>query len=248
MTHIETESQTPKTKTHGLSIASMVLGILSFVVAGVFSSLPGLILGIISLRKIKKSAGLLVGRGFAITGIVTSSLNLLLYILLIGALLSTFFTSGLHEANPKTILENGRLANLPVSATNVEANEWSALFTGMEYLMFKATPEDIEKFIAGSESIKDIEPEFFTAEHQNLPHQDLLNVDPNLITDEEAAECLKHKYFIPHGGKPEWYNPTIKKNGRIYKIPGDPEMKGHNWGEVIINDETNTVYIWVCWS
>ncbi len=79
--HIETELQMPKAKTHGLSIASMVLGILSFVCTGFLTSIPGLITGIISLRKIKKSDGLLAGRGLAITGIVTSAVNLLFYIM-----------------------------------------------------------------------------------------------------------------------------------------------------------------------
>ena len=48
---------------------------------------------------------------------------------------------------------------------------------------------------------------------------------------------------------PDWYDVTIRGNGRKYRIPGDPKHNGHHyWGSVIINDDTHTVYVKVVWS
>jgi prepilin-type processing-associated H-X9-DG protein len=62
--------------TSGMAVTSMVLGILGFCTA--ITGLIGLPLGIISLIKIKGSGGRLRGDGFAIAGIVTSGLSLLM--------------------------------------------------------------------------------------------------------------------------------------------------------------------------
>ena len=63
-------------KTSGMAVTSMVLGILGF--CTMITSLIGLPLGIISLIKIKGSGGRLQGQGFAIAGICTSGLSLLM--------------------------------------------------------------------------------------------------------------------------------------------------------------------------
>lgn len=71
-------------KPKGLAIASMVLGILGFisgwvVVGGVFA-LVAIVLGIVALLKTKTGGG---GKGFAITGIVTGTIGLLVSILML---------------------------------------------------------------------------------------------------------------------------------------------------------------------
>jgi len=53
----------------------------------------------------------------------------------------------------KHILCDGRLADLPPSATDVKVHSWEGFFTGGHYLMFRASPEDIEKFLATSRSL-----------------------------------------------------------------------------------------------
>ena len=117
--NIDTKLSTPKAKIHKLSIASMILGILSFVGLGFLTSIPGLITGIISFIKIKKNTGLLAGRWCAITGIITSAVNLFFYIivaiLLLISIFISIFSSGLIERNPEGILINGRLSILPES-------------------------------------------------------------------------------------------------------------------------------------
>jgi hypothetical protein len=63
-----------ETKTSGLAIASLVLGILGM--CGI-TALLGLILGIVSLVKINRSGGRLSGQGLAIAGICVSGFMLL---------------------------------------------------------------------------------------------------------------------------------------------------------------------------
>ncbi len=65
-------------KTSGMAIASIILGIASLAVCSVFSGIPAVILGAVSLGAIGRSRGRLTGRGLAITGIVTGALSALL--------------------------------------------------------------------------------------------------------------------------------------------------------------------------
>lgn len=73
-------------RTSGLAISSLVLGLLSFCLLA-FTSIPGLICGIMGLRRIARSeaGGLgprLTGRGLAITGIVLSTITTLASVVL----------------------------------------------------------------------------------------------------------------------------------------------------------------------
>lgn len=229
-----------KPKTSGLAIASLALGILGFCIFGL-PAIIGLVLGIVALHQMKKSKGMLKGQGFAIAGIVISA-----FVLVVILVIMLFFLCLRESPAERTerILRAGRLADLPESATYIKAEGWSAMFTGEDYLMFRAAPEDIEKFIAKSPSLKGATPEIFDSEHMHLPYQK----EEEYYTDEELENSYKQKYFFPSHMDPKWYDLTIKVKGRQYEIPGDPNKKGHNWGSVLINDETNTVYIYVIWS
>lgn len=56
-------------RTDGLAVASLVCGLAGFVACGI-PSVVGLVLGLVSLRRIGRSGGRLAGRGMAITGVV----------------------------------------------------------------------------------------------------------------------------------------------------------------------------------
>jgi len=84
-----TPAPAPK-KTSGLAIASLVLGIVGPCTVGL-GSIMGIILGIVGLVKIGKSAGAKGGRGLAIAGIVVSAAGLLVLPLLAGILLPAVF-------------------------------------------------------------------------------------------------------------------------------------------------------------
>jgi len=62
-------------KTSGLAIASLVCGILSLYLG--LPALLGIIFGIIALRQINGSAGVITGKGLAIGGLVTSALAII---------------------------------------------------------------------------------------------------------------------------------------------------------------------------
>lgn len=82
-------------KTSGLSIASMVLGIVSIVTwCAWFVSIPCSILALIfGILKVKKP-----GKGMAITGIVTGSVALAIWVLLFLGAFMTGFMEGFSEA------------------------------------------------------------------------------------------------------------------------------------------------------
>ena len=77
------------TRTSGMAITSMILGISGFSMFGVFGItwIIGLVFGILALGKIGKSGGAVRGRGFAITGIITSAVGLALVLTIIGVFL-----------------------------------------------------------------------------------------------------------------------------------------------------------------
>lgn len=73
--------------TSGLAIASLVCSLIPF---ALITQIAGLTLGIIALAKIRKSQGTLGGKGFAIAGVIISSLA----ILFIGGILAFIGLSG----------------------------------------------------------------------------------------------------------------------------------------------------------
>ena len=78
--------QTGTTKNCGLATTSLILGILSFCLS-IITAIPGLITGIMGLRQISETASAggvrLTGKGKAITGIILSSINLFLFLILL---------------------------------------------------------------------------------------------------------------------------------------------------------------------
>ena len=71
-------SQVAVPRTAGIAIASLVLGILSVTCLSILAGIPALILGIVALNKVGKSAGTLTGKGFGIAGIVMGGVSFLL--------------------------------------------------------------------------------------------------------------------------------------------------------------------------
>ena len=238
MSETGNDSESKKSRISYIAILSLVLSILGFCTNGL-TSILSLLLGTIALIRIRKSARATRGKNFAIAGIVISTV--ILFFVCWNSLPATKAKKTLLKA--QNTLANGRLANLPESTTDLKASGWGLLFTGEDYIRFAAMPEDIDKFIAESASIREVTPEILDPNHMYLPHTD--EAEQKMRMDFE--NYIKHEYYN-ESSNPPWYKPTIKKRGRIYKIPGDPEKGGHNWGSVIVNDETNTVYIWVIWS
>ena len=79
LTSISTVAPSPDARTSGLAITSLVLGILSFFTF-LLTAIPAIILGIISIFKVEKSAGQLKGKGLAIAGIAVPGASLFLMV------------------------------------------------------------------------------------------------------------------------------------------------------------------------
>jgi len=81
--------------TCGMAVLSMVFGIISFFCFSIFASIPAIILGFISLSKIKKQN--LSGTGYAITGIVTGIIETLFTIFIAIIIIVPLFFNDLPE-------------------------------------------------------------------------------------------------------------------------------------------------------
>jgi hypothetical protein len=83
-------------KTNPLAIASLVLGVASFLVLGPLGSIPGVILGHIGRKQIRDSNGAQTGGGFAIAGLVLGYLNIVIIltaVLFVGSFITGVFNS-----------------------------------------------------------------------------------------------------------------------------------------------------------
>ena len=129
--------------------------------------------------------------------------------------------------------------------------------------MFQATAEDIEKFVADSEGISDREPEVFDSDNMYLPRK----YRSDFKDKTEWKEYSRHEQFYRGRSWPDWFDPTIRLKGRKYDFPASKDyrledwyeltaepqsrksdisaLKKLRWSTVVINDETNTVYIQV---
>jgi prepilin-type processing-associated H-X9-DG protein len=81
----------PVSHRSGLAIASLVLGIASFVLClSVITGIPALVCGIVALVRIQRSGGQVRGMGLAIAGTVLGGISLLILPIMLGLLLPAF--------------------------------------------------------------------------------------------------------------------------------------------------------------
>ena len=74
-----------ETRTSGAAVASMILGILGFIILPIVGAIAAIITGHIGLGTIKKGAGTVKGRGMAIAGLIMGYLQIVLVALAIVA-------------------------------------------------------------------------------------------------------------------------------------------------------------------
>src|SRR5215813_5896468 len=90
ISYASTVSTTLKTRT-GMAVTSLVIGVISILTLGLFlvGALVGLILGLVALRRTQREPARYGGAGYAIAGITTSAVSLVL--MFASALLITFY-------------------------------------------------------------------------------------------------------------------------------------------------------------
>jgi hypothetical protein len=94
-----------------MAVASLVCGVVSPCTGGL-TAIPGLVLGIAGLARVRRSAGALAGRGLAIAGIITSLVGLM--ILLVVVLGVLILISNVVESESRMVSD--RVADTPRSA------------------------------------------------------------------------------------------------------------------------------------
>lgn len=107
-------------KISGSAIASLVCGVIGFFTAGL-AGIAGLILGIVGLNKIRKSAGQLKGEGLAIAGIAVSSTAIIVIPILVAILLPAL-SNARQMARSTVAMSNARQLGL---AFTLYANEYN---------------------------------------------------------------------------------------------------------------------------
>jgi len=123
----------PQSKTSGLAIAALVCGIAGLCTAGL-GGIAGLILGIVAIRKVNRSAGQLTGKGLAIGGIIVGILSVLLWGVVIVITVIGFIGGvavrqdhlGGHEVRDRSFTES--TAPTPRAATDHDLTQMSGAF------------------------------------------------------------------------------------------------------------------------
>jgi hypothetical protein len=148
----------------------------------------------------------------------------------------------LHASLPHVracaLLRLAGLAPLPASATAIRVYSWSSPFSGEDFLRFAARSADIEQFLSGSPALQGQQPTQFSARKMRLPFPKPFPPDWDPASD-------ANEYFTPRRMKPNWYKQEIRGPARTYIVqPPDYQFPG----EVLVDDETNTVYLYLCFS
>lgn len=143
-------------------------------------------------------------------------------ILLIFGLVSILIYTIVGPSNYERLkvgLKIGRLSDLPKSAYEVKVSGTENFFSATVYIKFKAPMNDIDYFIRSSKGMQSANPDPFNYENWKREYSYILEKHP-------------------------WFNP-LTSNGRIYEIPQDENA---DYGTVIVDDNTDTVYIKVSHS
>lgn len=94
--------------TSGLAIGSLICGILGFLTLGL-TSIPAVIMGHLSLSKIKKSMGALGGKGLAIAGLITGYLCFALFLFaVVASMAMSSFTNAQLAARQMQAVQNAK--------------------------------------------------------------------------------------------------------------------------------------------
>ncbi len=108
--------------TSGMAITSLVLGIVGLFTCGI-TALIGLVLGIVSMSRIKNSNGRLAGSGLALAGTIVSGACLLIGIALFAAVSLPAFASAKDRAFSVVCLNNIKVLGLATQSYAAEHND-----------------------------------------------------------------------------------------------------------------------------
>ncbi|HBG27526.1 MAG: hypothetical protein A2Y10_00260 [Planctomycetes bacterium GWF2_41_51] len=191
-------------KTSGMAITSMILSISTFALLGVFGIvwIIALVFGIISLNRINKSGGQLRGKGFAITGIATSSAGLAVLLTIIGVLLfiNSATTFSLHKKlktlEDSKLPEMAGMVQIIYNGSDPNSNCAAPLFTPEQ---LQTESEIIGKIECRSEIGKPVVVQWkFTGEEDGL---ELYDFSITAVVDDDKTALIEK--WIEYDGSEE---------------------------------------------
>ena len=127
-------------KTSGQATASLILGILSFILLGIFAAIPAIICGHIAKKEIKANPKYVIGDGQATAGLVLGYLNTVFSLIMIVGLLAATGIPSFLKARQAT-LEKNAINNARIVMNAID-----------EYAIKKGLPDNTPV------SVSDIEP------------------------------------------------------------------------------------------
>jgi len=137
-------------------------------------------------------------------------------------------------------IEMGRFAPFPSEKRNFKIKKSGNSFTRTFQVKFSAPMSEIHDWIQTSESLNQLEPIVLTSERMLLPYPE------NFHANKAPLERLEHEFYRPNPNAPSWWDIDVIKNGLKYQVP---YKEGFGiGGPVVINQDTETVYINISWS
>jgi hypothetical protein len=115
------------------------------------------------------------------------------------------------------------------------------IFSGGDFVRFTAEPNDVERFIAASPALQGRTPKRYSLQRMRLPQPRPRSLGAEGGFDMNDA----NEYVAPHPNSPDWYQQEVRGPARKYEV--QPPRYQYP-GEVLIDDETHTVYVYLIFS
>jgi hypothetical protein len=148
---LPTAAPATPSKTSGLAVSSLVLGVLGVFTCGI-TALIGLILGIIAMVKVSNSRGALRGNGIALAGIIVSGIFLLM-IPIFAAMLLPALAAAKQKAQAINCVSNEKQLALAVKIySNDNTNHFPPATTWCDVIKTSVGSERVFKCVAANSS------------------------------------------------------------------------------------------------
>jgi hypothetical protein len=138
-------------------------------------------------------------------------------------------------ARSPEVLDRAGLAALPPSARAVRVHSWAFMLSGQFDLRFAAEPNAIERFLAASPSLKSVTC-------QTYSRQKMLLRGGTYVSPFDGLDASGNEVLPSEADMPRWYQQEIRGLGRRYEISWHDGMYQ---GELLVDDQTHTVYVHV---
>ncbi|OHB66363.1 MAG: hypothetical protein A2Y77_14650 [Planctomycetes bacterium RBG_13_62_9] len=143
----------------------------------------------------------------------------LLPLLAIGSIGGVSVYRSLPSVRAGEVLANAELASLPASASGIKVTMWSSLFSGEQFLLFRASREDIRRFLNASPILRTANVERYEGDRSTLTGRHVLS--------------------------PPWYLDEMAGPGKRYEFRPKARPHGARGAKMTIDENRNLVFVYV---